>query len=137
MDQWTTGSHGGTYGGNPITCAAGIATLDVLSQQLPSITTYGEMALKRLNNELGDLTAVGDIRGKGLMIGIEFMDHSGQPNTSATKAIISDCLNNELLILPCGKDANVIRLMPPLTISEDELNIGLTTLIESCHRVLS
>lgn len=137
MDQWTTGSHGGTYGGNPITCAAGIATLDVLTPQLATISTIGQQAIERLTHELSPLRGIGDIRGKGLMIGIEIMDHEGHPNATALKAILADCLTQHLIVLPCGKDGNVIRLMPPLTITDEELNQGLSILIESCRRVLS
>ena len=137
MDQWTTGSHGGTYGGNPITCAAGIATLDVLTPQLATISTIGQQAIERLTHELSSLRGIGDIRGKGLMIGIEIMDHEGHPNPTALKAILADCLTQHLIVLPCGKDGNVIRLMPPLTITDDELNQGLSILIKSCRRVLS
>ncbi|RAP23054.1 aspartate aminotransferase family protein [Candidatus Marinamargulisbacteria bacterium SCGC AG-343-K17] len=137
MDQWTTGSHGGTYGGNPLSCAAATATLNVLEPLLPKISELGQIAKDRLIKELESLPLIGHIRGEGLMIGIECMDSSGEPNPTAIKAIISRCLEKNLLILPCGKDGNVIRLMPPLTISPDELNDGLSILIESCHHVLS
>ena len=137
MDQWTTGSHGGTYGGNPITCAAGIATLDVLQPLLPDVKNYGKIAIERLKSELGDLPGVLDIRGHGLMIGLEFVDENKLPSAQIVKDIIAYCLKHHLIILPCGRDGNVIRLMPPLTVSNAELDEGLTILINACHQILS
>ncbi len=137
MDQWTTGSHGGTYGGNPITCAAGIATLDVLTPLLPNVAHLGTMAIDMLSTELHGIDRVGEIRGQGLMIGLEFVDSTGAPDSDAVKAIIAYCLNHYLIVLPCGKDGNVIRLMPALTITEDDLRKGLSVLITACRHVLS
>ena len=136
MDQWSTGSHGGTYGGNPLSCAAAIATLDVLDPLRPTIESLGEFAIEFCKTELSNHPEIGDIRGQGLMIGIEFIDAHGAPNPTAVRSIITDCLTHHLLILACGRDGNVIRLMPPLTITKDELTSGLAILIDSCRRVL-
>jgi 4-aminobutyrate aminotransferase-like enzyme len=136
MDQWQTGSHGGTYGGNPLSCAAGIATLEVLTPLHQHIATLGDMALHYCKAELAHHPLVGDIRGKGLMIGLEFITTKGEPNADAVSAILSDCLTHHVLVLSCGIHRNVIRLMPPLTISKDELMTGLRVLVDACHRAL-
>ena len=136
MDQWKTGTHGGTYGGNPISCAAGIATLNVLAPIRQHIAELGDIALQQCHTALGQHPMVGDIRGTGLMIGLEFITPDGLPNTQAVSAILADCLQHQLLVLSCGKHRNIIRLMPPLTITKDELESGLAILIQACHRAL-
>ena len=73
MKHWTTGSHGGTYGGNPVACAATLATLDVISQILPDVNSHSTLCKQFLNEKLGNHPNVGDIRVEGLMIGIEFV----------------------------------------------------------------
>ena len=87
MDQWPTGSHGGTYSGNPLSCAAGIATMTILESQLSTVVTLGETALKKLQKGLSDLPIIRDIRGCGLMIGIEIVDEKGHPSSDITNKI--------------------------------------------------
>ena len=136
MDQWTTGSHGGTYGGNPLACVAGLATLSVIEPLLPTIERLGTLAFDTLSDALYDLPFIGNIRGKGLMIGIEFvLDDSKTPAPDLVKQVLKQCLENKLLIVSCGTHGNVIRLMPPLTISKDELINGLTTFIKICQQL--
>ena len=136
MDQWTTGSHGGTYGGNPLACVAGLATLSVVDPLLPTIESLGTLAFDTLSDALYDLPFIGNIRGKGLMIGIEFvLDDSKTPAPDLVKQVLKQCLENKLLIVSCGTHGNVIRLMPPLTISKDELINGLTTFINICQQL--
>jgi 4-aminobutyrate aminotransferase len=136
MDQWPTGSHGGTYGGNPLTCAAGSATLSVISPLLPQIKQLGALAIRRLRTELEGHPNIGDIRGEGLMIGIEFVKtNSGVPGPELVKKMMDDCLNQCLIILSCGIHRNVVRLMPPLVISEDELHKGLDIFISICRQL--
>jgi 4-aminobutyrate aminotransferase len=137
MAAWKTGSHGGTYGGNPLTCAAACATLRILQDQLPTVTTLGEHAYARLQAAFANHPYVGDIRAKGLMIGIEWVTETGAPNAEIVKRIRDRCLQNQLLILSCGRHGHVIRLMPPLIITKDELDEGLTRFIDACHHVLS
>ena len=136
MDQWTTGSHGGTYGGNPLSCVAGSATLAVLKPLLSTVKTQGDMALNHLKNELANHPNVADIRGLGLMIGIEF-SHPDGPAAAAklVSQIRSICLDNKLLLVSCGKNGHVIRLMPPLTISDDELANGLSIFVNACQHL--
>lgn len=135
MDQWHTGSHGGTYGGNPLACRAGLATLTVLEPLLPTIQAMGKHAMQRLKTDLREIPFIGDIRGIGLMIGIECIsDANKSPHPGIVSDLLADCLNQGLLIVSCGIHRNIIRLMPPLTISMDELNQGLDTLIHQCQQ---
>lgn len=131
MARWTTGAHGGTYGGNPVSCAAALATIDVLTPQLPEVRRLGNIARDRLNSALADHPNVGDIRGDGLMIGIELVKdkNSKTPDPERVSAVRATCLKNGLLIVACGEFGQVIRLMPPLIIDEPTLNIGLDQFI--------
>ena len=135
MDQWTTGSRGGTYGGNPLSCVAGTATLSVLEPMLNTIEDLGNHALQTLRTELNNHKNISDIRGIGLMIGIEFITDDHLPHSDAVQFIRSKCLEKNLLLVSCGTHGNVIRLMPPLTVTLDELNQGLNTLISICHQL--
>ena len=134
MTRWTPGAHGGTFGGNPVACAAALATLSVLEPELPAIKQKGEFALNYLREQLSDHPKVGDIRGLGLMIGIEFVTdkESACPDVALTEQVIQQCFENRLLLLSCGA-GNVIRLCPPLTLSETELTEGLSCLVMSIN----
>ncbi|MGA0241649.1 MAG: aspartate aminotransferase family protein [Candidatus Marinamargulisbacteria bacterium] len=135
MDQWTTGSHGGTYSGNPLSCAAGIATMNVIQKQLPQVQVLGDFSLCYLKEKLADCDIIRDIRGKGLMIGIEFITPDGEPHSHALTAIKDHCLKHRVLVVGCGQYNNVLRLMPPLTISKEDLTQGLDTVINACQSV--
>lgn len=131
MSQWTPGAHGGTYGGNPVTCAAGVATLEVLESHLENISTLGKKAFSFLQDQLRQSPAVGDLRAEGLMIGIEFIKpHTKEPNPEFMKQVMGHCLEKGLIVISCGLHDNVIRLVPPLVIDEDTLIKGLTILTE-------
>ncbi|MEK9727429.1 MAG: aminotransferase class III-fold pyridoxal phosphate-dependent enzyme [Candidatus Margulisiibacteriota bacterium] len=135
MNQWTTGSHGGTYGGNPLACVAGSATLQVLEPRLSTIQALGNLAMTVLKDALSDHKNVAEIRGIGLMIGIEFVTDNGLPAPDIVSTIRERCLAANLLLVSCGTHGNVIRLMPPLTISDAELNAGLGIFISQCQQL--
>ncbi len=132
MSQWTTGAHGGTYGGNPVTCAAGLATIEVLEAVLPSIPSLAQFAETRLRDALSAHPNVGDIRTTGLMIGIELvLDKATKaPAPDLTKAIMARCLDEKLIIISCGLHDNVIRLIPPLISDWVTLEKGLNIFID-------
>ena len=132
MEQWTTGSHGGTYGSNPVTCAAALASIDVIGDCLPGISELGEYALTFLKAALKDHPYVGDIRGKGLMIGIELVSDriTKEPHTALLKTVLSEALARQVIVISCGVFDNVIRIMPPLIITKPELTDGLTVITE-------
>jgi 4-aminobutyrate aminotransferase len=125
MDLWPTGTHGSTFGGNPVSCAAALATLDVLEDErlMERAGALGTRTMDRLRDELGALDVVRDVRGKGLMVGLELADQR------VTDAVATACLDQGVIVLACGPEENVVRLVPALTITDDELDLGLTTLI--------
>jgi 4-aminobutyrate aminotransferase len=127
MDRWPTGAHGSTFGGNPVACAAALATLDVLDRTdgYRRAAELGRGAVERLRREVGGSPAVRDIRGIGLMVGVELADKA------TTEAVCKACLDAGVIVLSCGPDENVLRLVPPLTITYDELDHGLTVLCEA------
>lgn len=126
LDLWPKGSHASTFGGNYASCAAGIAALDVLTDKklLHNVRRNGEHALKRLH-ELDSATHVGNVRGLGLMLGIEFVENrkTKRPAEKLSKEIVQECFKQGLLVLPAGQSS--IRLAPPLTISREDLDAGL------------
>jgi len=127
MDRWPTGSHGSTFGGNPVACAAALATLDVLDEErcYERAAEVGERALAALRPGVGDHPSVRDVRGLGLMIGVELADKR------TTEAVQARCLDEGVIVLSCGPGENVLRLAPPLTISDDEIDLGLRVLCDA------
>jgi len=129
MSQWTPGAHGGTYGANPMGCAAGLATLEVLEEALPHVKPLGELAKSYLTQHLSSHKYVGDIRQYGLMIGVEFL------SSEYIKPIVQGCLDKQLVVISCGVNDNVIRLVPPLIIDEATLLKGLSVFCEVVHEL--
>jgi 4-aminobutyrate aminotransferase len=125
MERWPTGAHGSTFGGNPVACAAALATLDVLEDErlMDRARLLGERTVERLRADLGAHPRVHDVRGKGLMVGLELAD------APMTDAVAARCLDQGVIVLACGPDENVLRLVPPLTITDDELDRGLAVLV--------
>lgn len=120
------GAHGTTFGGNPLACAAGLAALEVYQREelIDRAAEMGQMLFDRLNAALANLTVVREIRGLGLMAGIELRERAGP----YLKALMEE---HAVLALPAG--SNVLRLLPPLVISAEEIEIG----VEAIARVLS
>ena len=129
MSRWHAGEHGTTYGGNAVACAAAVAVIETLrGERLPErAADLGERILERARGWRSHHPRLGDVRGRGFMIGLEFMEE-GRPAPELTHRIIRAALEKNLLLLSCGLDENVIRLIPPLTITEQELTQGLDTL---------
>jgi 4-aminobutyrate aminotransferase len=129
MSAWHPGEHGTTYGGNPIACAAAVAVVDVLRKEklAERAARLGTHAMERLRSWQPAHPHLGDIRGLGLMIGLEFMD-GRLPAPDLASRVQGEALERGLLVLTCGVDENVIRLIPPLTIPESELDQGLDIL---------
>lgn len=127
LDRWPTGTHGSTFGGNPVACAAAIATLDVLEREdcYGRARRLGTDAVERLRREVGSHPHVRDIRGIGLMIGVELADKA------VTERVAARCLAAGVIVLSCGPDENVLRLAPPLTIGDHELAQGLDVLLQA------
>lgn len=129
MSAWHAGEHGTTYGGNAVACAAAVAVIETLRRErLPErAAVLGERVQERARGWRSNHPRLADVRGRGLMIGLELMD-GDRPAAALTKRVLSEALERDLLLLSCGVDENVIRLIPPLTIGEDELERGLDTI---------
>lgn len=135
LDTLPKGGLGGTYSGNPIACAAALATLDEMTdanlsswgenQEKAIVSRYQAWQQKKLSPYLGRLTGVGAMRG------IELMTPEGAPATSVLAQLLGSARQNGLLLMPSGKSRHIIRLLPPLTIEPEILNEGLD-IFESC-----
>jgi 4-aminobutyrate aminotransferase len=129
MSKWHPGEHGTTFGGNPVACAAATVVIETLrSERLPErAAALGERVLERARGWQAKHPHLGDVRGRGFMIGLEFMEGK-RPAPELTQRILHAALERDLLLLACGVDENVIRMIPPLTISEQELEKGMDVL---------
>ncbi len=125
LDAWPAGSHGTTFGGNPVSCAAAAATVDVLTDLIPNVNKLSEHAFSRFHELQSAHPTIGDVRGLGLMIGVELVNADGKPDPDAYKHVRQYGLDNGLLILNCGPDGNIIRFIPPLIVSTEELDLGI------------
>jgi 4-aminobutyrate aminotransferase len=135
--KWIPGSHGGTYGGNAIACAAGVATVKVIREEklVENSFTRGEQLRTRLKELQAEFPIMGDVRGLGLMDAVEFTK-DGQPDSQTCKAVISTCLKEGLILLNCGTFDNVIRWIPPLIVSAEEINQGVDIFASALNQVL-
>jgi len=126
MAAWHEGEHGTTFGGNAVACAAAVAVIETLREErLPErAARLGAQVLERIRGWQARHPRLADVRGRGFMIGMEMM-RDGRPDPDYTHRVQTEALARGLLILTCGIDDNVIRLLPPLTISEDDLDQGL------------
>lgn len=127
--DWEAGSHASTFGGNPVSCEAALATIDLLEKELMA---NAEEQGRRLEQGLREMQTthecIGDVRGKGLMLGAELVKdrESKKPAAKLRNAIIAKSFEKGLLLLGCG--ANTLRFSPPLTVATDEIDACLTIL---------
>ena len=121
MAKWSPGSHGGTYGGNPVCCAGAIATVEVIKKErlIQNAKHLGKYLQAQLSKLQKKYPVIKDVRGLGLMIGVDFQD------SSIVRKIIDHCLKNYLVIIPTGADGTVIRLIPPLIVKKKEIDQAL------------
>jgi len=134
MARWPRGAHGGTYGANPVGCAAALATIDVILDEL--LVTRAAARGRRLIEGLRALQTkhrgVGDVRGLGLMVAAELTRADGAADTARTAAVMKHCLEeNHVVLMSCGAEGNVIRFMPPLVVRDDEIDRALAAFDEA------
>jgi 4-aminobutyrate aminotransferase / (S)-3-amino-2-methylpropionate transaminase / 5-aminovalerate transaminase len=129
MDAVHVGGLGGTFGGNPLSCAAATVVLDIVARDdfLAQARQLGETLRARLDDMAGRHSDIGEVRGLGPMLAFEFEEQT----PDRAKAVTVAALERGLVLLSCGMFGNVIRLLPPLTIAPDELDEGLAILEES------
>lgn len=139
MEAPQVGGLGGTYGGNPLACVAALAVIEVLGSPgfLARARTIGEVVLARFQEMQRRFPIIGDVRGLGAMVGMELVEDRGTktPAKAATAAALAACLERGLLILKSGVYDNVIRILVPLVISDEDLERGLNILEAALQRV--
>ena len=124
MAKGWPGSQGGTYGGNPVACAAAIATLDVFAAEdlVGNAATVGAHLRQRLDGLATQFDIIGDVRGRGLMLATEIIDAEGAPDPVRSERIRAAAGAERLLLLPCGTHGNVIRWLPPLVVTTEQVD---------------
>lgn len=140
MDRMKPGMLGTTFGGNPVSIAASLATLDVIEEEglLQRATEIGDRLRGHLRGLQSEFDAIGDVRGVGAMIGIEFVaDEAKTPNADAVAAIVEHARDHGMILLPTGSYGNVIRLLPPLNLSDEELAEGVEKLESAIRHALA
>ena len=137
MARWAPGSHGGTYGGNVVACAAANATLDVIGDEDLAGRAWelGAHFIDGLRAVAARHPVVGDVRGLGLMLALEFVKpgigDGRRPDGELAKRVQAETLDRRLLLLTAGTFANVIRIIPPLVTTRDEVDLAIGVLEES------
>jgi len=128
MGKAWPGSQGGTYGGNAVAAAAGVATLAVIEREglVANAQQRGGQLRAGLDSLAADFPSIGNVRGLGLMQGVEFTTPDNSPDAATASAVQQAAVAEELLLLTCGPHGNVIRLIPALNVTDEEIESGLT-----------
>ncbi len=132
VTKWEAGAHGTTFGGNPVCCAAALATLDLVEGEfMANAARMGERLLTGAQDLASKFEAIGDVRGRGLMIGLEFVKdrQSREPNGELVHRLVQGAFRRGLLLLGAGK--STLRLAPPLVVDEYDVDTALR-LIGEC-----
>jgi 4-aminobutyrate aminotransferase len=137
IEKWPPGTHGGTYGGNVVSCAAALATLDVIEEEglVANAEARGAQFLAGLRLLGAKYRSIGDVRGLGLMLALEFVKpgvaDGRVPDPDLTKRVLAEALSRRLIVLSAGTYANVTRIIPPLVTTAAEVDLALGILDES------
>jgi len=137
LDRWKPGTHGGTYGGNVVACAAANATLDVIEdeQLVDNARERGAQLLAGLRALATRHPAIGDVRGVGCMVALELIrpgEGDGRvPNPELTRRVVAEALDRRLIVLSAGSYANVVRIIPPLVTTAGEVDRALAILSDA------
>ncbi len=138
LDRLGPGAHGGTYGGNAVACAAAVATLDVIESEglLANATRQGERLMAGIQAAAHGRTCVAEVRGRGLMIGIEFAQgHELTPRPDLAKALLHEAFERRLLLLTCGTYGQVVRIIPPLVTTDAEVDTAVGIIREGLEAI--
>jgi 4-aminobutyrate aminotransferase len=138
MQQWQRGAHGNTYGGNPISCAAALATLDLVSREYrDNAARVGQHFMARLRELARDYPCIGEVRGRGLMIGMELIEPNEErtPAKALCDAVVTRAYYNGMLLLSCG--VSTVRFMPPLSTTTAEVDEAMSLLRTSLDEALA
>jgi 4-aminobutyrate aminotransferase len=139
MDKWTPGTHGGTYGGgNAVVAAAASATIEVIREEglVDNAAAMGQHLMKKLSELQSEYPLIGDVRARGLMVGVEFTQQDGKPAADTAKIVQQECLKRNLLLHTCGSYGNVIRWIPPLVVTQEQIGGAIDQFRESLQAVV-
>ena len=138
MERWEPGSHGGTYGGNAVACAAAVATIQTIREEglLENTQERGTQLFTGLRHLQEDYPGLGDVRGLGLMIGTEFRTADSKPDKDVAKAVVHSCLDEGLILITCGPWDNTVRWIPPLTVDEKQIKLALDIFSKSLEKTM-
>ncbi len=128
MKKWITGSHGGTYGGNAVCAAAGVATIQAMKEEkmVENAAERGSQLMSGLAHLQEKYPQIAEVRGRGLMVGSEFRDAKGKPDKTFTKAVQHACADRHMMLLTAGPWDNTIRWIPPLIVTQEQMNEALS-----------
>jgi 4-aminobutyrate aminotransferase len=136
LNAFAPGTHGGTYGGNVVACAAALATLDVIEDEglVEAASRQGARLIDGVRRVASSVPGVVDVRGRGLMVAIEFADPGTlKPRPDLAKALLDATLERKLMLLSCGTWAQAVRIIPPLTASDAEIDQAIDTIGVALH----
>jgi 4-aminobutyrate aminotransferase len=139
MDKWVTGSHGGTFGGgSAVASAAACATIEAIEQDnlLANAVAMGESLVNSLGELQVEYRLIGDVRGRGLMVAAELVNGDGQPDKDICSAVVRFCAERRLLLAIGGTYENVVRWLPPLNVTQEQLDEALTIFEEALQSVM-
>ena len=129
QERWGVGAHGTTFGGNPVSCAAGVAVLHTIAEQglVANAATRGDELIAGLRRLMAADDRIGDVRGRGLMVGVELVKDRAtrEPDGDTSEALIQACAEHGLLVLNCGMHHNVVRFLPPIDATTEEIARGV------------
>lgn len=127
MSKWMPGTHGGTYGGNAVACAAAVATIQTMHEEhlIENAVKMGEVLVTGLRKLQEEHPEIGDVRGAGLMVATEFTDPKQHPWTDRAKSVTKAALGQDLMLLTCCSYDNTIRWIPPLVVNENQIKDAL------------
>jgi 4-aminobutyrate aminotransferase len=134
LERLAPGSHGGTYGGNAVACAAALATLDVIDDErlAERAERLGERLLSSLRERAAGHESVAEVRGRGLMVAIEFADGERlTPRPDLAKALMAEAMARNVLLLSCGTHGQAVRIIPPLVTTDDEIDLAVSAIGDS------
>jgi len=138
MEKWTPGTHGGTFGGNAVACAAGVATIQAMKQEhmLENAQQRGLQLITGLRHLQEEYSQIGDVRGLGLMVAAEFRTEDRKPDKNAAKTVVQAALDRKLMLLTCGHWDNTVRWIPPLVVNKSQIQDALGIFSDSLKEVL-
>jgi len=136
MAKALPGSQGGTYGANAVACAAAVATLDVIEEEklVENSRDLGNVLLEGLAAVAAGTARIRDVRGVGLMVGVELCAEGGRPDPALATAVQQNAVDEGLLLLTCGTANNVVRFIPPLVVRQEQIDAGVAAFSRALDR---